>query len=146
MSRLILLCLGVSSCAATSGREWLSSPIDERPEPSVASVMETEVAAAPRPRLSRTVTLGESYAASSRPLVAARDTHAPVQVNVHMQVPVIVNNRGGYGYYGYGHGYGYGYPVLSGARSHVTRSTSSMPTKVGGDFPAPPDHGPRAFK
>lgn len=65
-----------------------------------------------------------------------------MQVNVHTHVPVTVNNLGGYGY---GYSYGY-YPAFSGSRSVVTRPAPSMPTKVGGDFPAPPDYGPRALK
>ena len=84
MFRLILLSLALSSCAATSGREWLASPIDERSEPSVASVVETHAVEAPRPRLSHTVTLGESYATSNRTVgVTAAGGASPLQVNVH---------------------------------------------------------------
>jgi hypothetical protein len=102
-----------------------------------------------RPRLSHTVTLGETYGGEATPAVSSRGT--PAQVNVHTHVPVVVNNYGGYGYgyggYGYGYGgNGYGYGRAAAPRTTGSRTTSAAPIKVGGDFPPPPDYGPRAFR
>ena len=102
-----------------------------------------------RPRLSHTVTLGETYV--SEPAPAAPSGSPPVQVNVHTQVPIVINNYGGYGYgYGYGgHGYGYGgrgYGRAATPRATPARTTSAAPIKVGGDFPPPRDYGPRALR
>jgi hypothetical protein len=112
-----------------------------------AAVLEAPAAATEpraRPRLSHTVTLGETYVGEATPAVSSRGT--PVQVNVQTQVPIVINNYGGYGYgYGYG-GYGYGYGRVAAPRSAATRTTSAAPIRVGGDFPAPPDYGPRALK
>lgn len=138
------LSLALSGCASTSGHEWLNSPLDQRAETWTVSVAQAEPAPDVRPRLSHTVTLGETYP-------AAYDAAAPVgppgvQVNVNTQV---INNMGGYGYgYGYG-GYGYGSSYARGSRASVApvRATrSAPPTKVGSDFPAPPDYGPRALR
>lgn len=138
-----LLTLALSGCATTSNSEWLSSPLD----PALHSVETARVASEPapeaRPRLSHTVTLGESYVdAPSASAGLPGAAPPPVQVNVHTQVPVIVNNYAGYGY-GYG---SYGY--VSSPRSSVSsaRASSGPPTQVGGNFPAVPDYGPRAMK
>jgi hypothetical protein len=99
--------------------------------------------------LSHSVTLGESYADSRGTYAAPVGDPAPVQVNVHTQVPVIVNNYGGYGAYGYGYGgYGYagGYGVSVRAAGSSGRTTHTTDAKVGADFPAVPDYGPRAMK
>lgn len=136
--------LGLGACAATSGQDWLSSPLDAPAQPSLASV---ETVDAPggdsRPRLAHTVTLGESYESVTTSSGAAAP--APVQVNVSTQVPVIINNwGGGYGYGAYGYGYGsYGARSVSGAARSTTRAASPQ---VGADFPPPPDYGPRALK
>jgi len=135
----MVLCLALSSCAATGGRDWLNSPIDERAEPVTTGAIQLEIVASARPRLSHTVTLGESYYVSEGTAVAPGAAPA-VQVNV--STPVVVNNYGGYGY-----GYGF-YPSTFGARSVAApvRATYSAAVKVGSDFPAPPDYGPRALK
>ncbi len=137
---MLLLGLAQAGCAATSGQEWLNAPV-EQPTALLPPGVETTEAATEAPqRLSHTVTLGESYAAY--PVPAARATGSPaVQVNV----PVVINNYAGYGSaYGYVP-YGYG---SYGARSVVApvRATSSASQKVGADFPAVPDYGPRAMK
>jgi hypothetical protein len=135
-------CLALSGCATTSNSEWLSTPVDAASS-SVASASDNgELTTEARPRLSHTVTLGESYADSPSAYAAPAGDSPPVQVNVHTQVPVIVNNYGGFGAYGY-YGAGYGYPSRSSVTTHGVRSTES---KVGADFPAPPDYGPRAMK
>ncbi len=140
------LSVALSGCALTSGREWLNSPLEARSEAVEVNLMQTEAVAESRPRLSHTVTLGESYEIEAGPY--APEGGPAVQVNVHTEVPVIINNMGGYGY-GYG-GYGYGsaYPSAYSARSVAApaRTTRSAAPKVGADFPAPPDYGPRALK
>lgn len=147
MAWLPLGVVGLVGCTATSGQEWLSSPLDAQAQPSLASV---ETLDAPdsnsRPRLAHTVTLGESYES----VATSPGTPPPpaVQVNVSTQVPVIVNNwGGGYGYGASGYGsYGYGsYAArsVSGSARSITRATSPQ---VGADFPPPPDYGPRALK
>lgn len=137
---LLALSLACAGCATTSGHDWLSSPIEPRTDLtaqiSEAPLVETEA----RPRLSHSITLGESYTSEAAP--AASSGSPPVQVNVHTQVPIVINNYGGYGY-GYG---GYGYGRAATPRATPARTTSAAPIKVGGDFPAPPDYGPRALK
>lgn len=135
----------------------MESPIEPRaaaverrvdvPASDAFDVSASDVSAS-RPRLRHTVTLGESYAVVAD---AARPPVAGPSVQVNVTTPVIINNPVGYGYgvsYGYGVGYGYG-RSSDGARSvAASRGTSShgMPTQVGGDFPPPPDYGPRALK
>jgi hypothetical protein len=139
---LMALSLALSSCASTSGHDWLNSPIEQRAEPPVVRAEQIETVAESRPRLSHTVTLGESYATEATPDAAyALAGGAAVQVNVHTQVPVIINNMGGYGF-------GYGYPYAYGAGSFAApvRTTRTAPPKVGADFPVPPDYGPPALK
>ena len=140
------LAFGLVACAATSGQDWLSSPLDAQAQPSLASVETLDAPSSDsRPRLAHTVTLGESYESAARSPGTAPP--AAVQVNVSTQVPVIINNWGGYGYgtsgYG-GYGYGsYGARSISGAARTTTRAASPQ---VGADFPPPPDYGPRALK
>jgi len=131
----------LSSCASTSGRAWLDSPVEQRAEAWTASTPPPEPSEAPRPRLSHTVTLGESYAAE--PVYGDPVAPAPVQVNV--STPVIINNYGGYGA-GYGYGYASPYAYSSGRVGAPARATHSAAPKVGADFPAPPDYGPRALR
>ncbi|HXK18328.1 MAG TPA: hypothetical protein VNG33_11025 [Polyangiaceae bacterium] len=139
---VLALSLALSGCASTSGHEWLNSPLDQQAQASAVSASQMDVAPDARPRLSHTVTLGESYTAEAHP--AAQYAAPPVQVNVNTQV---INNMGGYGYsYGYGYGasaYGYGSRATLAPVRTTTRSTES---KVGADFPAPPDYGPRALR
>ena len=137
---LLVVSLACAGCATTSGREWLSSPLDEHAELQAEVLQAPPAESEPRPRLSHIVTLGETYVAEATP--AAVSGGPPVQVNVHTQVPIVINNYGGYGY-GYG---GYGYGAAAPSRATPARTTSAAPTKVGGDFPAPPDYGPRALR
>jgi hypothetical protein len=140
-----LLGLALSGCATTSGREWLDSPIDASTAvPETASVVEVPVAAESRPRLRQTITLGESYATSAGPSAAPVGNPA-VQVNVTTQVPVFINNPAGYGYGGYGYAAPYSYRGRSFGRP-ARATTRGAELKVGADFPAPPDYGPRALK
>ena len=137
---LLVLGLAQAGCAATSGQEWLNAPVEPRAALLPPSVETTEATAEAPQRLNHTVTLGESYAAY--PAHAASAPGAPaVQVNV----PVVINNYAGYGY-AYGH-IPYGSSSY-GARSIVApiRATSGASQKVGADFPAVPDYGPRAMK
>lgn len=100
-----------------------------------------EVTTAARPRLSHTVTLGETYATAPEPLSGVAASGAPIQVHVQTQVPVVVNNWGGYGY-------GYGYTSGVGRVSAPVRAAraSSASQQVGTDFPAVPDYGPPAMR
>jgi hypothetical protein len=145
---LLVVGLACAGCATTTERSWLSSPIATRAD-VYAEVAEAPAATTePRPRLSHTVTLGETYVGEAKPAVSGGSP--PVQVNVHTQVPIVVNNYSGYGYgyggYGYG-GYGYGgYGRAAAPRTSGSRTTSAAPIKVGGDFPPPPDYGPRALR
>lgn len=137
---LLVLSGACAGCATTSGQAWLSSPIEQQAELNVEVLDATPTSADARPRLSHTVTLGETYATPGTPAVVSG---APaVQVNVQTQVPVVINNYGGYGYMGYGYG---AYNSVAPARSSA-RASAGAPTQVGGDFPAPPDFGPRALR
>ena len=132
------------SCATTSGREWLETPVEPRapvvaPRADFASSEEPTTA---RPRLRHTVTLGESYEAASEP--APPGAPPAVQVTVNNQIPVVISHPVGYGY-GYGYVPAYSY-ARAPAAAPAARSTPSAPQKVGGDFPAPPDYGPRALR
>jgi hypothetical protein len=138
----LLIGLACAGCATTSGNAWLSSPLEQQAELSHEVSIAAEPSAEARPRLSHTVTLGETYV--SPPSPAAPSGVPAVQVNVQTQVPIVVNNYGGYGY-GYAYG-GYGYGANATTRSTSARTSSGAPTKVGGDFPAPPDYGPRALR
>ena len=147
----VLLMVGLMSagCATTNEHHWLSSPIATHPDLHPGVAQAPTAATAPRPRLSHTVTLGETYVGEAKPAVSSGSP--PVQVNVHTQVPIVVNNYGGYGYgYGHGgHGYGYGgygYGRAAAPRATGSRTTNAAPIKVGGDFPPPPDYGPRALR
>lgn len=139
---VVILSVVVSGCASTSGRDWLNSPIDERAPPTVLATTSTEPPSAPRPRLSHTVTLGETYASAPEP-VSPVASGASVQVNVQTQVPVVVNHFGGYGY-----GYGYSYGSGGGSFSTPVRvgRAASAAQQVGADFPAVRDYGPRAMR
>jgi hypothetical protein len=144
MSRIaavFLLAALLSGCMATSGREWLNSPIEERAAPAATDLAGVEATTPARPRLSHTVTLGETYASAPEPALGGVARGAPVQVNVQTHVPVVVNNWGGYGY-------GYGYPTGVGNVSAPARTAraSNAAQQVGADFPAVPDYGPPAMR
>jgi len=146
---LLLLCLALPGCATTSGRDWLDAPLEPHATVSAQTSVAPTVVEEPseaRPRLRHTVTLGESFEPPPEaPMVAAGGPS--VQVNV--STPVYVSTPA----YGYGYGYGYGYSSRGAAygdggrvSNAPVRATPSAPTKVGGDFPAPPDYGPRALR
>jgi hypothetical protein len=140
---LMALGLALSSCASTSGHAWLDSPVEQRAEAWAVSAPLPQAAEESRPRLSHTVTLGESYAAE--PVYGNPVGPAPVQINVN--TPVIINNYGGYGVgYSYGYGYGSPYGYSSGRVDAPARASRGAAPKVGADFPAPPDYGPRALR
>ncbi len=148
---VLLFSLGLPSCATTSGREWLEAPIEPRAPASHAesALTVTDESVEARPRLRHTVTLGETYVAA--PQATAPAAGPAVQVNVTNNIPIVVNHPIGYGYgYGYGYGAARGYGSARGAGASFSgapvRATPSMPTKVGGDFPPPPDYGPRALR
>lgn len=132
-----MLSLALASCA-TSGREWVDSPIEVQQASAVSEAGPMDAPSEARPRLSHIVTLGESY--STYP-VATRPAAPGVQVNV--TTPVVINNH----YGGYGYGYSYAVPYNSGA-AVLTPPRVSQPAsqKVGADFPVIPDYGPRALR
>lgn len=140
----LVLCLALTSCASTSGRDWLSAPVEPQTTPAMDDVALDLPAPEARPRLNHTVTLGESYV--SAPAPSAPAGAAPTtQVNVTTHVPVTINNWGG----GYGYGYGYGYGAVTASRSAIVTTpvrAASSDQKVGADFPKVPDYGPRALK
>ena len=122
---------GLSACGATSGQEWLHTPIDER-EVHAAELSEAPPAlpSDERPRLRQTITLGESYASvASESAPAAAPGGSPVPVTVNTHVPVTVNN---YATYGYGPGY----------RPAAPAPVRGAVPATGEDFPAPPSYGP----
>jgi hypothetical protein len=131
--------VALSGCASTSGYAWLDSPVEQRAEAWAVSAPPPQAPDESRPRLSHSVTLGESYAAA--PVYGEPVGPAPVQVNV--STPVIINNYGGYGV---GYGYGSPYAYDRGRASAPARATPRAAPKVGADFPAPPDYGPRALR
>lgn len=138
----------LSGCATTSGRAWIDSPIEERTAPASVELAQLEPRPDARPRLSHTVTLGETYAAVPASASGGTPGAPGVQVNVTTQVPVTIHNGGGYGYYG---GYGYGYPVSrsvtpSGGVVRSTAASGGAPQTVGGNWPAIPDYGPKAMR
>lgn len=140
---LLVLGLAQASCAATSGQEWLNAPVEPSRALLPPSAETTEPVSQAPPRLSHTVTLGESYSVAPPPAAAGLVGGPAVQVNV----PVVINN-----YAGYGSAYGYGGYVAYGRGSYGARGivapvrATGAAQKVGADFPAVPDYGPRAMK
>jgi hypothetical protein len=139
---VVVLGLSLIGCASTSGSDWVDSPVDAQSMPAALELASGEPAADVRPRLRHTVTLGHTYAGTP---AAHTDTRgASIVPSVHVNVPVTVNNYAGYSY-----GYGVGY-VTSTSRATLpasrlsTRSSASQP--VGADWPAVPDHGPKAMR
>jgi hypothetical protein len=133
---LPLLALSTSlGCAATTGEDWLNTPIDATAPSSISEVPPLVESADARPRLRQTVTLGESYALATsdayRPAPAAA---AGVHVNVSTYVPVTNNYYGGYGY-AYTNG-----PLLD--RPSAGHPSQPPPLQPGQDFAPPPSYGP----
>jgi hypothetical protein len=135
----LVLCLALTSCATTSGRDWLNAPLEPQTSPPTDDVALGMAAPEARPRLNHTVTLGETYA--SAPAPAPPGGAAPAtQVNVTTHVPVTINNWGGYGY---------GYGGVTASRASILTApvrAAGSDQKVGADFPKVPDYGPRALK
>jgi hypothetical protein len=117
--------------------------------------------APPRRRLSQTVTLGstEPVYAVAPPQQAAGGNGGNVVVNNNVTVVNQTPMYGGYGYGAYGGGYGgvAGSGARGDGRGSSSRSSSgwegaqrtAAPGRtpgVGGNFPAPPSHGPRALR
>lgn len=127
-------------CAATSGREWLNTPIDAASPSGISEATPLIDSPEARPRLRETVTLGESYA------LATGDAYGPapaaaagVQVNVSTYVPVTNNYYGGYGYAGLGYVYAND-PVRD--RPAAGHSSQPPPLQPGQNFAPPPSYGP----
>jgi hypothetical protein len=133
-----VLSLALAGCAS-SGREWVDSPLEVQQASALPATGPMEAPSDARPRLDHTVTLGESYATYP---AAAHPVAPGVQVNV--TTPVVINNH----YGGYGYGYGYTVPYTRGGAVVTTAPRVAQPAsqKVGADFPAPPDYGPRALR
>lgn len=107
---------------------------DEAPPPPVVS----EATPAPRPRLSRTITLGQGTEAQYTPAPASPPpgTTTPnvvVNNNITVQAPPNV--------YGYGGYYGYGYYGGYGSRGGYGRATTFTDGRSGGRTSAPPQWG-----
>jgi hypothetical protein len=152
MARLgeaLLVSASLFGCASTSGRDWLNSPIDERPPPAALEVAAVQGESEARPRLSHTITLGQTYADPATP---APGPAAPGVPAVQVNVPVTIHNYVGYGSAGYGYAaygsYGYGTARASaGAVQSAGRSSGTGGSQpVGGNWPAVPDYGPKAMR
>jgi hypothetical protein len=151
---LALAGMGTVGCGATgldwvaepetapraSAHEYLAAPRAPEPGPSTATV-EEEPAPEAHPRLSRTVTLGETDAAP------VADAAAPVAGS---GVSVTINNYTSVGASGPGYGYaGFGYARSAsgfGARGTVSRASSHSSASVSGpqpgqNWPSVADHG-----
>lgn len=96
----------------------------------------------PRRRLEHSVTLGhDAFLPGSRSAPPIESALPSVQI----QSPItVVPPRAAWGGYGYGYGYGYGSTLP--ARPQVTPSSASATPPVAGDWPAPPDSGPRPMR
>jgi len=140
---LLLIAIAQTSCAATSGQEWLNAPVEPPRALLPTSPENAERVSEAPPRLSHTITLGESYSVAAAPAGPALVGGPAVQVNV----PVVINN-----YAGYGAAYGYGGYAVYGRGAYSARGIvapvrpGGAAQKVGADFPAVPDYGPRAMK
>lgn len=148
------LLVGAAGCA-TAGSTWVSQPEpgffpndDEALRASASSSAhpletlaensapnpggELDEAKTSRPRLTRTVTLGETYAAYTERAPESRSADRS-NVNVTVNNYVTPQNDNYDGYYGYG----YGVPVLRHPTQPIAR-----PTRPGQSWPAPKSHGP----
>jgi hypothetical protein len=151
----------VAGCA-TSGSTWVSQPepgvfanddlaltagdhpIDGLDEPRTSilvSELESDSTPRSRPRLDRTVTLGEIDATPpARAESAPASDRAPVTVIVNNTV---VTQPNGYdGYYPAGFVGDFRPARGGGARPTPHRGSSASPSRPGQDWPAIPNHGP----
>jgi hypothetical protein len=161
--RSLLAVVVLSGCAAHAVEQ--APPRDERVVLAVAEPPPPEPAKpeGARPRLSQTVTLGQTDYAP--PPVQAVPGQAPAQpgVVVNNNVTVVQQPPVFYGGWGYG-GYGYGGVVRDGGygRSSQSRGTAGWSNEswggaqrtaapgrtpgVGGNWAPAPSHGPRQMK
>ncbi|MFZ5892082.1 MAG: hypothetical protein ACOY0T_13585 [Myxococcota bacterium] len=139
------LLMTVSACSATTGRAWVHEPENPNSDADVAAVRELEPMPepvslppvqdsnqsldAPRPRLSRTISLGQSDTAFVRPAPVTTATQPPVVVNIvnYQAAPYA----------------GYGYPLTyrGSAPLATPRSSGGVPA-LGQDWARPPSYGP----
>jgi len=133
------LTLSTLGCGATAGQDWLAEPLPAAAVSMAQSgerrALETETTPEARPRLRHTITLGESYVASSTSYASAPSGAASVQVNAY--VPITFNN--GYGYGGVGYVY-----AGDGQHRPPSHAQPSPPSQLqpGQNFPSPPSYGP----
>jgi hypothetical protein len=153
----IALAVFAAGCSSTAGSTWVSEPepgffahddvalatsahpietFHEPNTPAWQSATTLDEGRTPRPRLTETVTLGETYAAytdrSAEPRAADRSN-----VNVTVNNYVTPQNDTYDGYYG-------AYPVYRDARLNggARPSQPIAPTRPGQSWPAPKSHGP----
>jgi hypothetical protein len=151
--------LAFAAGCATSGSTWVSQPepgffasddevalatsahpietFHEPNTPAWQSAGALDEGNSPRPRLTRTVTLGETFAAYTEPPADARPadrSNVTVTVNNYVTQP---NDT----YDGY---YGYGVPLYRSTRGNggARPSHPIAPTRPGQSWPAPRSHGP----
>ena len=149
--------LGGPVGCATAGSAWVSQPEpgffqDDEPalrasahplEPVAESTTpsfttEPDEAPAPRPRLTRTITLGETFATyTDRPAEQRAAERGNVNVTVNNYVTPQSDDSDGY--------YGYGVPIVRdarrGGRGHPSQPMA-RPTRPGQSWPAPKSFGP----
>jgi hypothetical protein len=140
--------------------------IEEPSEETVTEEVRSEPTEA-RPRLSKTVTLGQGQETPYVPAAAPTGARAGTNVVVNNNVVVVggAPAYGGYGGYGYGYGYGYGAGArgrVDGRAATLPRGTSSWSTTgwegpqrtarpgqtpgVAGNWSPPPSSGPTQMK
>lgn len=170
----VFVSLGMLACAHSTQESRTSSTVSEiapqdREVIAVATPPPTEAPPpAARPRLSRTVTLGQGTGDSAQyaPSPAPSARAAPGQ-----NQSVVVNNNiivssppaYGYGYGGYGYGYGYSGFAPRGADHFGSRSSAAswgssgwegarrtaapgQTPGIGGNWPSAPSYGPAQMK
>jgi hypothetical protein len=140
-------------CSTTAGSTWVSQPepgpfaddelalADQHPDgldaskvSTFAPALEVEGRPQPRPRLDRTVTLGEVHAGYAERTEKAAPGAAPVSVTINNYVTP-ANNYDGY--------YGAPYFVGDFRRSGAPRPAQPIaPTQPGQNWPALPSYGP----
>jgi len=165
MARAAFLVIGVGAmalslgCSSTSGSTWVrqpepgafaneeltTSPHDLEPfdQPRTfhhVADNEGDLTARSRPRLDRTITLGEVHAVASEPAEAKEASAAPVSVTINNYVAAPTGYDGGYygGYYG-------GYlaaPIIAGGARPGLPHPAPRTTQPGQDWPKPPSYGP----
>jgi len=158
MARASLLVIGIGAiafglaCSTTTGASWVRQPepgpfedqelatsahhfeaFDEPRTSSFVSDAERDPSNQPRPRLDRTVTLGEVFTGTSqRAEVAPAPSGAPVNVTVNNYS----SSPSGY-YDGY-----FAAPVIIDEARRGRPNTAPRPTQPGQDWPKLPSYGP----